>query len=79
VYLVVPCLRCPCECPADGSHILFARMDYAGHPSLWLMESSSSNARQVCQLNLYSDCTINEGWFGFHGYIDWRSVFDWRQ
>jgi hypothetical protein len=54
-------------------------MDYAGHPSLWLMESSSSNARQVCQLNLYSDCTINEGWFGFHGYIDWRSVFDWRQ
>jgi Tol biopolymer transport system component len=34
------------------SHILFARMDYDGYPSLWLMESSGSKAQQVCQLNL---------------------------
>jgi hypothetical protein len=64
---------------ADSSHVLFARMDFDGHTSLWLMESSGSNARQVCQLNVYSDSPIEEGWFGFYGYIDWRSAFDWRR
>jgi Tol biopolymer transport system component len=64
---------------ADSSHILFARMDYDGHASLWLMESSGSNARQVCQVNVYSDLPVKEGWFGFYGYIDWRTAFDWRR
>ena len=64
---------------ADWSHILFARMNYEGHASLWLMESSGSNARQVCQLNVYRHFPIEEGWFGFYGYIDWRTAFDWRR
>jgi len=64
---------------ADSSHILFARMDYDGHRSLWLMESSGSNTEQVCQLNVYSDSRIEEGWFGFYGYIGWRTAFDWRR
>jgi Tol biopolymer transport system component len=64
---------------ADSSHVLFARMDFEGHTSLWLMESSGANAQQVCQLNVYSDSPIKEGWFGFYGYIDWRSAFDWRR
>ena len=64
---------------ADSSHILFARMDYEGHPSLWLMDSAGSNAQPVCQLKVYSDLPIEEGWFGFYGYIDWRTAFDWRQ
>jgi hypothetical protein len=54
-------------------------MDYDDHPSLWQMESSGSNAQQVCQLNLYSDSPIEEAWFGFYGYIGWRTAFDWRR
>jgi hypothetical protein len=53
-------------------------MDYDGHASLWLMESSGARARQVCQLNVHSDSPIEEGWFGYYGYIDWRTAFDWR-
>jgi hypothetical protein len=64
---------------ADSSHILFVRMDYEGHASLWLMENSGSDARQVCQLNAYRDIPIKEGWFGYYGYIDWRTAFDWRR
>lgn len=64
---------------ADSSHILFARMDYDGHASLWLMESSGARARQVCQLNVHSDSGIEQGWFGYYGYIDWRTAFDWRR
>ena len=62
---------------ADSSHILFARMDYQSRASLWLMESSGSNAREVCRLKTYGD-PIEEGWFGYYGYIDWRTAFDWR-
>jgi len=64
---------------ADSSHILFARMDYDGHPSLWLMESSGSNAHQVCHLNLHRDSAMATAWFGFYGYIDWHTAFDWRR
>ena len=64
---------------ADSSHILFARMDYHGTPSLWLMDASGSNAQQVCQLKVYRHSPIEEGWFGFYGYIDWRTAFDWRR
>jgi len=64
---------------ADSSHILFARMDYQGQSSLWLMERSGSKARQVCSLTVYSDSPIEKGWFGYYGYVDWRTAFDWRR
>jgi hypothetical protein len=64
---------------ADSSHILFARMDYEGHASLWLMESSGSGAGQICQVKVYSDSAMETGWFGFYGYIGWRTAFDWRR
>jgi dipeptidyl aminopeptidase/acylaminoacyl peptidase len=64
---------------ADGSHILFARMDYDGHASLWLIESSGSGAREICRLRVYGDSPAEVGWFGFYGYIDWRTAFDWRR
>jgi dipeptidyl aminopeptidase/acylaminoacyl peptidase len=35
---------------ADGEHLLFGRMDYAGHASLWMMEASGADPRQVCKL-----------------------------
>ena len=64
---------------SDSSHILFARMDYEGHASLWLMEASGTDARQVCALTVSADDPTQAGWFGFYGYIDWRSAFDWRR
>lgn len=65
---------------ADGSHILFARMDYAGHPSLWLMESTGANPVQICTLKVHGDLPGDEaGWWGYYGYVDWRSAFDWRR
>jgi Tol biopolymer transport system component len=63
---------------ADGRHILFGRMDYDGHASLWLMESSGGAPVEVCRLQI-SDALGNEtSWFGFYGYTDWRDAFDWR-
>ena len=64
---------------AEGSHILFGRMDYNSHTSLWLMESDGSNARHICQVKVYDDLSEEDSWFGFYGYIDWRSAFDWRR
>lgn len=64
---------------ADGRYILFGRMDYDGHASLWLMESSGGAPVEVCQLQI-SDAFGNEtSWFGFYGYTDWRDAFDWRR
>lgn len=64
---------------ADGSHILFGRMDYEGHKSLWLMEPSGANAVQVCRLQVPDDFGDQDSWFGYYGYIDWRRGFDWRR
>jgi len=60
---------------ADGNHILFARMDYEGNSSLWLMDASGVGAVQVCRLGpLHQD----ESWFGYYGSIDWHAFFDWQ-
>ena len=63
----------------DGGHILFGRMDYDGHASLWLMETGGDAPVEVCRLQI-SDALGNENsWFGFYGYTDWRDAFDWRR
>jgi Tol biopolymer transport system component len=66
---------------ADGGYILFGRMDYQGHASLWLMDSSGAGAMQVCRLSVADPLTgkEEEAWFGYYGYIDWRNYFDWRR
>ena len=65
---------------ADGGHLLFGRMDYNAHASLWLMESDGSNLAQVSPLKIYDDLERSEdSWFGYYGYVDWRSAFDWRR
>jgi Tol biopolymer transport system component len=64
---------------ADGSHLLFGRMDYDGHASLWLMESNGVNLRQICPLKVHDELLEKDSWFGFYGYTDWRSAFDWRR
>ena len=64
---------------ADGRHILFARMDHDGHPSLWLMERTGANPTQICTLKIHDDLPDGDNWFGYYGYVDWRSAFDWRR
>jgi WD40-like Beta Propeller Repeat len=63
----------------DGNHILFGRMDYDGHASLWLMEPSGANPREVCRLSIYDKFGKADSWFGYYGYTDWHSAFDWRR
>jgi Tol biopolymer transport system component len=64
---------------ADGSHILFARMDYEGHSSLWLMGANGAGAVEVCRLQIPGPSGEQDSWFGYYGYIDWHASFDWRR
>jgi Tol biopolymer transport system component len=63
----------------DGSHILFGRMDFNGDASLWLMKSDGTQAQHISAVQVYDDMGLEDNWFGYYGYIDWRSAFDWRR
>jgi hypothetical protein len=54
-------------------------MDYDGHASLWLMESSGGAPVEVCRLQISDALGDENSWFGFYGYTDWRDAFDWRR
>jgi Tol biopolymer transport system component len=58
---------------ADGRHILFARIDRGSNQTLWLMDVESPRPIQVAG----PLCTADETWFGYYGYIDWRTKVDW--
>jgi Tol biopolymer transport system component len=57
---------------ADGSHILFARLDSEDRASLWLVPVAGGDAEQVVE-----ELTPAPEWFGFYGHIAWREYFDW--
>jgi len=64
---------------ADGSHILFGRIDRGNNQTLWLMEAESPSPIQVAG-PLHTSTWLpglHEAWFGFYGYIDWRTMMDW--
>jgi Tol biopolymer transport system component len=63
---------------ADGGHILFGRMKYDGHASLWMMESRGADLDQVSKLQIFAPFGDDNDWFGDYGYIDWRDAFHWR-
>jgi len=56
---------------ADGSHILFARLDQKGRAGLWLMRDDGRKLRQVADLSPAPE------WFGYYGYINWDGYFAW--
>ncbi len=60
---------------ADGSQLLFCRLDSAGSGALWLMGTNGENPVQVSGALSLAGGAV--GGFGFYGYIDWRSTFDW--
>jgi len=65
---------------ADGTHILFCRIDRDNNKTLWLMDAESSRPLQVAG-PLYANPGLlrpDETWFGYYGYIDWRTMVDWH-
>ena len=57
---------------ADGSHILFARMNESGHASLWLIDVTGGTLTRVVDR-----LAPAPEWFGTYGHIDWDQFFDW--
>jgi len=61
---------------ADGSHLLFARMDAEGGASLWLIPAAGGEPRRVVD-ELTPLPGPAPGWFGYYGHVDWDQLFDW--
>jgi Tol biopolymer transport system component len=57
---------------ADGTHVLFARLDEDGRASLWLIDAAGGTPEQVVE-----ELTPAPEWFGNYGYIAWDQLFDW--
>jgi dipeptidyl aminopeptidase/acylaminoacyl peptidase len=61
---------------ADGSHLLFARLDAEGRASLWLIPAGGGDLRRVVD-ELTPLPGPASGWFGYYGHVDWDQLFDW--
>jgi Tol biopolymer transport system component len=61
---------------ADGSHLLFARLEAEGRASLWLIPAGGGAPRQVVD-ELSPLPGPAAGWFGYYGHVDWDQLFDW--
>jgi dipeptidyl aminopeptidase/acylaminoacyl peptidase len=58
---------------ADGSHILFTRIDDQSRLTVWLTEVVNPSPTQVAGPLPGSEYA----WFGYYGYVDWRALLDW--
>jgi Tol biopolymer transport system component len=61
---------------ADGSHILFVRMDEQDRASLWLLSPGGGTARPVVD-ELGPLPGPAPGWWGYYGHVVWDDLFDW--
>ena len=57
---------------ADGSHLLFARMDAKGRASLWLMAVAGGAPRQVVDELTPAPDPVDS-----YGHIGWEALLDW--
>jgi hypothetical protein len=57
---------------AQGTHILFARLDERGRASLWVIPSEGGTPKQVID-----ELTPAPDPIGSYGHVDWSSLFDW--
>jgi dipeptidyl aminopeptidase/acylaminoacyl peptidase len=55
----------------DGQRIVFTRLDKQGHASIWSMDVSNGNVRQVVS------SIDSPGPFGYYGHLDWSSYVAW--
>ncbi|MGI8916725.1 MAG: TolB family protein [Chloroflexota bacterium] len=62
---------------ADGSHVLFARLDQADQASLWLMRADGSDLREVATQLMLGDPKESAHWFGYYGHLNWDDAFAW--
>jgi hypothetical protein len=63
---------------ADGKHILFCRIANDNSETLWLMGADGTDAVQVARLCIDPGSPgVEDSWWGYYGYIDWRAAFDW--
>jgi dipeptidyl aminopeptidase/acylaminoacyl peptidase len=60
---------------ADGSHILFARVDQEERVSLWLVPVQGGEAQKVVEA--LSPPPPGTGWSGTYGYVAWDQYYDW--
>jgi Tol biopolymer transport system component len=61
---------------ADGSQIVFARIDAEDRASLWVVASAGGDPRQIVDdLSPNPDAGV-PFWFGYYGKIDWGALFD---
>jgi len=58
---------------AEGTHLLFARMDAKGRTSLWIIAADGSSARQV--VDELTPAPPDPA--GFYGHIEWEAWYDW--
>ncbi|MDX9830351.1 MAG: hypothetical protein RBU35_08825 [Anaerolineae bacterium] len=61
---------------ADGSQVLFVRMDEGERVSLWLVPRDGGNPQPVAE-GLGPWPGGQSGWFGSYGHLDWDALYDW--
>jgi Tol biopolymer transport system component len=61
---------------ADGSHVLFVRMNDQDQTSLWLLPFGEDAPRLVVD-ELGPLPGPASDWFGYYGHVEWGSLFDW--
>ncbi len=61
---------------ADGSHVLFARMDQGERVSLWLLSAAGGSPQQLAD-GLGPWPGAESGWPENYGHLDWDALFDW--
>ncbi len=57
---------------ADGSHLLFARLDARNRASVWIVPAAGGSTRQVVD-----ELTPAPDPIGVYGLIEWSNLFDW--
>jgi Tol biopolymer transport system component len=65
---------------ADGSHILFVRVDAQDWASLWLVQSEGATPQRV--VDGLTQRAGESNYFGptvipYYGHMDWSALFDW--
>lgn len=63
---------------ADGSQLLFARLDQAGKASLWLMNADGSGLTKVVDNVDLPGAAGAFGGLGDHGHLNWDAAFAWQ-
>lgn len=62
---------------ADGSRLLFVRLDAQSKASLWMMKPDGGDLHEVLADFDASTVQSDVPWLGYYGHISWDNVLDW--